>query len=86
MRASGKSWALSKADEKSVEQLIEESWRILTELVMTGKAKLSDGTQLTPSAPALIRTIQDVAKLKPPKNRKIAKVDDFRIAKTTDDQ
>jgi hypothetical protein len=65
--------------------LIEESWRILGELVMTGKAKLSDGSILAPSAPALIRTIQDVAKLKPPKNRKIAKVDDFRLANTTED-
>lgn len=70
------------ATETKTEQLIEESWRILGELVMTGKAKLSDGSVLAPSAPALIRTIQDVAKLKPPKNRKIAKVDGFRIAET----
>ena len=52
---------------------------------MTGKAKLSDGSVLAPSAPALIRTIQDVAKLKPPKTRKLAKVDDFRLAATTKD-
>jgi hypothetical protein len=71
--------------ENKVEHLIEESWRILGELVLTGKAKLSDGSVLAPSAPALIRTIQDVAKLKPPKNRKIAKVDDFRLAQTTED-
>lgn len=70
------------ATETQTEQLIEESWRILRELVMTGKAKLSNGEVLSPSAPALIRTIQDVAKLKPPKNRKIAKVDGFRIAET----
>lgn len=70
------------ATETQTEKLIEESWRILTELVMTGRAKLSNGEVLAPSAPALIRTIQDVAKLKPPKNRKIAKVDGFRIAET----
>jgi hypothetical protein len=70
------------ATETQTEQLIEESWRILRELVMTGTAKLSNGSVLAPSAPALIRTIQDVAKLKPPKNRKIAKVDGFRIAET----
>lgn len=70
------------ASETRTEQLIEESWRILGELVMTGKAKLSDGSELKPSAPALIRTIQDVAKLKPPRNRKLAKVDDFRLADT----
>ena len=71
------------ASEATVERLIEESWRVLGELVLTGKARLSDGTELKPSAPALIRTIQDVAKLKPPKTRKLAKVDDFRIAATT---
>lgn len=76
---------MTLATETRTEQLIEESWRILGELVMTGKAKLSDGSILAPSAPALIRTIQDVAKLKPPKNRKIAKVDDFRIANTMGD-
>jgi hypothetical protein len=70
------------ATETQTEALIEESWRILRELVMTGKASLSNGAILAPSAPALIRTIQDVAKLKPPKNRKIAKVDGFRIAET----
>jgi len=70
------------ASETRTEQLIEESWRILGELVMTGKAKLSDGSVLAPSAPALIRTIQDVARLKPPKQRRLAKVDDFRIAQT----
>lgn len=77
---------MAATEEKRVEQLIEESWRILGELVMTGKAKLSDGSMLTPSAPALIRTIQDVARLKPPKNRKIAKVDNFRLAQTTDEK
>lgn len=70
------------ATETQTEQLIEESWRILRELVMTGQAKLSNGEMLKPSPPALIRTIQDVAKLKPPKNRKIAKVDGFRVAET----
>lgn len=70
------------ATEKQTERLVEEAWRILTELVLTGKAKLSDGTMLTPSAPALIRTIQDVAKLKPPKTRKIAQVAGFHVAKT----
>lgn len=70
------------ATETKTEQLIEESWRILADLVMTGKATLSNGDVLAPSAPALIRTIQDVAKLKPPKNRKIAKVDGFRVAET----
>lgn len=70
------------ASEQSVEKLIEESWRILTDLVMTGEAKLSSGAMLKPSPPALIRTIQDVAKLKPPKTRKMAKVDDFRLAET----
>ncbi len=70
------------ATESETEKLISESWRILGELVMTGRAKLSDGSVLEPSAPALIRTIQDVARLKPPKNRKIAKIDGFRIART----
>ena len=70
------------ATETRVEQLIDESWRILGSLVMTGTATLSNGELLKPSPPALIRTIQDVAKLKPPKTRKIAKVDDFRIAET----
>jgi len=74
------------ATETRTEQLIEESWRILGELVMTGKAKLSDGSVLAPSAPALIRTIQDVARLKPPKTRKLARVDDFRLAQTIKDK
>lgn len=71
------------ASEIRTEQLIEESWRILGELVMTGKATLSNGEKLQPSPLALIKTIQDVAKLKPPKTRKLAKVDDFRLAATT---
>jgi hypothetical protein len=70
------------ATETQTEQLINESWRILADLIMTGKATLSNGAMLAPSAPALIRTIQDVARLKPPKNRKIAKVEGFRIAET----
>ena len=74
------------ASEQRVEDLIAESWRILGDLVMTGKSRLSDGTILSPSAPALIRTIQDVAKLKPPKTRRLAKVDDFRLAATVKDR
>ena len=70
------------ASENEVERLINESWRILGELVMTGQAKLSNGAFLKPSPPALIRTIQDVAKLKPPKRRTLARVDDFRVATT----
>jgi hypothetical protein len=69
-------------NETEVETLITESWRILNSLVMTGEAKLSNGNLLKPSAPALIRTIQDVSKLRPPKRRLIAKVEDFRIAET----
>lgn len=70
------------ATETQVETLINESWRILSELVMTGQAVLSNGSTLKPSPPALIRTIQDVAKLKPPKRRTIAKLDDFRVRET----
>lgn len=71
------------ADEPKVEQLISESWRILGDLVMTGKAKFSNGAEVRTSPVALLRTIENVAKLKPPKQTKIAKVDDFRIQKTT---
>ena len=70
------------ASETKTEALIEESWRILADLVMTGTATLSNGSVLAPSAPALIRTIQDVAKLRPPKNKKIANVDGFRVPET----
>jgi hypothetical protein len=70
------------ATEAKVEELIEESWRVLAELVLTGKAKLKNGEMLEPSPAALIRTIQDVSKLRPPKTRKVAKVDDFRIQQT----
>jgi hypothetical protein len=71
--------------EAEVEKMIAESWRILSSLVMTGEAKLSSGKMLKPSPPALIRTIQDVAKLKPPKQRKIARVEDFQLPTTTKD-
>jgi hypothetical protein len=71
------------ASETEVEKLITESWRLLSSLVMNGEAKLSNGRMLKPSPPALIRTIENVAKLKPPKRRLIARVEDFRVAETT---
>jgi hypothetical protein len=71
------------ATEKQTDDLIEESWRLLRELVTTGKCTLSSGVELAPKPHLLIRTIQDVAKLKPPKSRRMAQVDDFRLTKTT---
>jgi len=62
--------------------MVEESWRLLKELVYSGKMTLKNQAVIVPSPELLVRTVQDIAKLKPPKIRKIANVDNFRLRKT----
>lgn len=71
------------SSEEKIGKLSDESWRILGELIETGQAKLKSGKVIIPSNAALLRTLHELAKLKPPKQRKVAQVDDFRVAKTT---
>ena len=69
--------------EERIGALSDEAWRVLGQLLETGEAVLKSGKKIQPSNAALLRTFHELAKLKPPKQRKIAKVDDFRVAKTT---
>lgn len=62
--------------------MVQESWRLLQELLGTGQMTLGNGKIVVPSPELMVRAIQDIAKLKPPKVRKIAVVEDFRPAKT----
>lgn len=71
------------SSEAKMGELSDEAWRLLGELVSTGEAKLKSGKVIRPSVAGLLRTFHELAKLKPPKDRKMPKLDDFRVAKTT---
>lgn len=70
------------ATEAQVDGMVQESWRLLKELLETGQMTLKNKTIVTPSPELLVRAVQDIAKLKPPKIRKMAQLDGFRL-KTT---
>lgn len=58
-------------DENEFAELIEESQRVLDELVRRGKARLDSGEILTPAPGELTRLIKDIALLRPPKKSKV---------------
>lgn len=70
-------------NEVQTEKLIQTSWNLLSELLETGKMTLGSGKVIEPKPGTLIKVVQDLAKMKPPKQRVIASVDGLRIAKTT---
>jgi hypothetical protein len=69
--------------EIRVDGMVEESWKLLNELLTTGQMTLSNKKIVLPSPELLIRTIADIAKLKPPKVRKMANTDGLRVKKTS---
>lgn len=71
------------ASEAQVDGMVQESWRLLSELLYTGSMTLKNKAVITPSHELMIRAVQDIARLKPPKVRKIANVDNFRLKPTT---
>ena len=73
------------AREARVDGMVEESWKLLNELLTTGKMTLKNASVVTPSPELLVRTVQEIARLKPPKIRKIASVDNFRLKHTVDE-
>lgn len=70
------------ASEAQVDAMIQESWRLLHQLLFTGTMTLKNKAVVVPSPELLIRSIADIAKLKPPKVRKVANTDQLRIAGT----
>lgn len=68
--------------EAQVDGMVQESWRLLQELLYTGAMTLKNKAVITPSHELMIRAVQDIARLKPPKVRKIANVDNFRLKQT----
>jgi len=72
----------SEAREATVDGMIHESWRLLKELLETGQMTLKNNAVVVPSPELMVRAVQDIAKLRPPKVRKITNVDDFRLKAT----
>ncbi len=74
---------MSPAEESEVDQdaLIDDAWRILRELMETGKAKLKSGQEITAADP-LVGVVEKVARLKKPVDRRMAEVEGFRVAPT----
>lgn len=62
--------------------LISDAWRILRDLITTGEVTLLGGKVLTPATKDLIRVAQYVARLKPPRQRKVPLFEDFKAAQT----
>ena len=61
---------------------IEDAWRIISELLRTGKARLANGDMLVPESGELIGLVKWLASLKPPQRRTVARPEDFTLKKT----
>jgi hypothetical protein len=63
------------------EALITDCWRILDDLVRTGRATLRGGQEITAKDP-LVATVEKLAAMKRPQERRMAEVEGFRVGKT----
>lgn len=64
-------------DDEAAAALIGKAWRIMRDLVETGQAKLDSGYVLQPDDKELISVVQNLAKMKRPKVRRMSTIEDF---------
>lgn len=62
--------------------LISDSWRILRDILTDGFVVLLGGKKIEPATKDLIRVAQYVAKLRPPRQRKVPLFEDFTVPQT----
>jgi hypothetical protein len=67
----------------SQEEVIAESWRVLSDLVTAGEATLHSGKVLKLEGKDLANVIRAVSRLKKPKERQTANLDALRVARTS---
>ncbi len=73
---------IRQAEGAEDQELLSEAWRVIRDLLMTGKSKLSNGEVLEPSSREYIQVLKWVASLKPQARRSVPKVEDFLAAPT----
>ncbi len=65
------------------EEAIAESWRVIHSLVTAGEATLKLGKKLVPSPEVLVRLMENMARMKPPRQTKMALPEGFTAQQTS---
>jgi hypothetical protein len=69
-------------DPVEVERLTAEAWRCLRDVLETGQVTLASGAVMKPTNGEILRVMEFVARLKPPKRRSVPLPEDYQPIRT----